>query len=80
MRMNREIPRKRLYRSRKERMIGGVCAGLADYFGIDPTWMRIIFIIFLMVALSTFFAYIVLWIIIPEEPIKTPNDFTSSGS
>lgn len=75
--MNSETPKKRLYRSRNERMIGGVCAGLADYFDIDPTWMRIIFIVLLVVAFSTFFVYIVLWIIIPEKPIKTPNDFTS---
>lgn len=73
--MNTEKPRKRLYRSRDERMIGGVCAGLADYFDIDPTWMRIIFIVLLVVAFSTFFVYIILWIIIPEKPIKTPSDF-----
>lgn len=78
--MNTPAPRKRLYRSRTERMIGGVCSGLADYFDIDPTWMRIIFIVFLIVALSTFFVYIVLWIIIPEEPIDTPNSFTPPPS
>ncbi|WP_423062876.1 PspC domain-containing protein [Candidiatus Paracoxiella cheracis] len=77
--MDIETPKKRLYRSRKERMIGGVCSGLADYFNIDPTWMRIIFVVLLIVAFSTFFAYIILWIIIPEEPIKTPSDSPPLG-
>ena len=60
---------KRLYRSRHERMIGGVCSGIAQYFNIDPTFVRIIYI--LALVLTAFFpltiAYIVLWIIIPER-------------
>ncbi|AHE66951.1 putative stress-responsive transcriptional regulator [Legionella oakridgensis ATCC 33761 = DSM 21215] len=39
-------PYKKLYRSRRERMLAGVCGGLAQYFEIDPTWMRLIFILF----------------------------------
>lgn len=36
-------PKKRLYRSRQERVIAGVCGGLAEYFKMDPTWMRVVF-------------------------------------
>ena len=59
---------KKLTRSRKERMIAGVCGGLAEYFGWDPTLVRIVY------ALATIFTafagniiYLILWIIMPEE-------------
>jgi phage shock protein C len=62
---------KRLYRSRNNRMIAGVCGGLAEYFGVDPVIMRIIaFILLLPGGLPGFLPYIILWIVIPEEPVK----------
>ncbi len=59
---------KKLYKSRSQRMLAGVCGGIGEYFGIDPTLVRLGF-----VALSALFgggviAYIVAAIIIPEEP------------
>lgn len=60
---------KKLYRSRTNKMIGGVCAGLADYFKIDPTWMRLLFILFLLLGGSALLVYIVMWIVVPLEPI-----------
>lgn len=60
---------KKLYRSRKDKMIGGVAGGLAEYFDIDPTLVRIIFIVTLFIGGGGFLAYIILWIVIPEEPI-----------
>ena len=62
---------KRLYRSRKERMIGGVCGGLAHCFGIDPTLVRLLFVLGLFAVGGTFWAYIIMMIVIPEEP--TPS-------
>jgi phage shock protein C len=59
---------KKLYRSRKEKMIGGVAGGLAEYFEIDPTLVRIIFIVSLFLGGSGILAYIILWILVPEEP------------
>lgn len=61
-------PSKRLYRSRRDRMIAGVCGGLADYFNMDPTWVRIIFILFLMLGGSAFLVYFVMWIVVPLAP------------
>lgn len=61
-------PVKRLYRSRKDRLIAGVCSGLAKYFNTDPTWIRLLFIVLLLLGLSTLLVYIVMWIIVPEEP------------
>lgn len=59
---------KKLYRSRKNRMIAGVCGGLADFFGIDPTWIRLLFILLAFVAGSTILIYIIMWVIVPLEP------------
>jgi phage shock protein C len=60
---------KRLYRSRDDRMIAGVCGGLAEYFDIDPVIVRIIaFILLLPGGLPGFVPYILLWIIVPEAP------------
>ena len=57
---------KRLYRSKKDKMIGGVCAGLADYFEVDPSIVRLIWA-FLILGGVGLVAYIVCWIIIPEK-------------
>lgn len=61
---------KRLYRSRSERMIGGVCGGIAQYFGIDPTLVRILTLVAVFMAGSGFLAYLVAWVVVPEEPIS----------
>lgn len=61
---------KRLYRSRSDRMVGGVLAGLGDFLGIDPTWLRIGYVV---LAVATGFGpavivYIIAMIIVPEAP------------
>jgi phage shock protein C len=61
-------PTKKLYRSRNDRMIAGICGGLAKYFNIDPTIVRLITVVGFVVTASAFFwAYLILWIVIPEE-------------
>ncbi|OGO95702.1 MAG: hypothetical protein A3F41_03725 [Coxiella sp. RIFCSPHIGHO2_12_FULL_44_14] len=64
-------PPKRWYRSRSERLIAGVCGGLARYFNVDPTWIRLIFLILLLAAGATLVIYLILWILIPEEPTSS---------
>ena len=64
---------KTLYRSRNNRMVGGVCAGLGEYLGIDPTVMRLLFV---FVAILGWIApavivYLVMLFVIPEEPLAT---------
>jgi phage shock protein C len=59
---------KKLWRSRKDRRIAGVCGGLGEYFNMDPTWIRIIFIIFLLLGGSALIIYALMWIIVPLEP------------
>lgn len=63
------VPQKKLYRSRRERMIAGVCGGLAEYFNIDPTWVRLIFILFFFLGGSAFLVYIIMWLIVPLSPV-----------
>lgn len=63
---------KRLFRSRTDRKLGGVCAGIANYFGIDPTVVRLATVILTFTGMSIFI-YIILWIVIPEEPYVVKN-------
>jgi phage shock protein C len=64
-----EEPVKRLYRSRTERRISGVCGGLATYINIDPTLVRLLFVLGLLFVGGTFWAYVILLLVIPEEPL-----------
>lgn len=58
---------KRLYRSVDDRMIGGVCAGIADFFDIDPTIVRLVFVLGFFASVSgLFWAYIIMMIVVPE--------------
>jgi len=64
-----ETGSKKLYRSQRHKMIAGVCGGLADYFGIDPTWVRLAFVILaLFGGWVIVLLYIIAGIIIPKEP------------
>jgi phage shock protein PspC (stress-responsive transcriptional regulator) len=58
---------KRLYRSRNDRMIAGVCAGLADYLDIDPTIVRLLFVLGFVAGGATFWAYLVMMLVVPEQ-------------
>ena len=58
---------KRLYRSR-ERKLGGVCGGVADYFGIDRTIARLIFAALVLAYGTGIWLYLLMWIIVPQEP------------
>jgi phage shock protein C len=64
---------KRLYRSRNDRMISGVAAGLGEYLGIDPTVVRLLFLLGLFAGGSSVPIYLVMMIIVPEEPLS-PED------
>jgi len=59
---------KRLYRSKNEKMIAGVCGGLASYFSIDPTLVRLLFILLLFAPPSGVLIYLIIWLITPLEP------------
>ena len=59
---------KKLYRSRKDKKISGVCGGLAQYLNVDVTIIRLIWVLALLFAGGGLLAYIICALIIPEEP------------
>ncbi len=66
---------RRLYRSRRERMLAGVSGGLAEYFHIDPVLVRLLFVVTTIVTGGGgLLAYIVLAIVVPEEPRAMTDD------
>lgn len=72
---------KQLYRSSRNKVIAGVCAGIAEYFEIDPTIVRLIWVIALFAGIGIL-AYLVCWIVIPERsisPFDTYQDASAAG-
>ena len=59
---------KRLYKSRDNRMLSGVCGGIAEYFDIDPTLVRLGWALFCALGGSGILVYIIAAVIIPEQP------------
>ena len=59
---------KKLYRSRTDRKLVGVCGGLGQYFDIDSTIVRVVFVVLLFCGTLGFWLYIAMAIIVPEEP------------
>lgn len=78
---------KKLYRSRKDKIIGGVCGGLGKYFDIDPVLIRVLFVFLTFFHGSGLILYLILLIIVPQEPlipdeieIQEYTDFSSEQS
>ena len=63
---------KRLYRSVEDSKIAGICAGIAEYFDIDPTIVRLLAVFLLFAWFSSAIAYTIAWIIIPKAPQMEP--------
>jgi phage shock protein PspC (stress-responsive transcriptional regulator) len=66
MREHDHMDSKRLTRSSNDRMLGGVAAGMADYFGVDPSVMRILWVLVALVGGTGLLVYVVLWVALPE--------------
>jgi len=66
--------KKKLYRSEKDSMIAGVCGGIAEYFDVDPTLIRLLTVIFVLLGGAGIVAYIIAWIIIPKNPEQVSDD------
>ncbi len=70
---------ERLHRSATDKMIGGVCGGLADYFSIDPALIRIVFVLLFVFGFSGALIYIIMWIVIPMQKV-VPNNYYVNDS
>lgn len=70
---------KKLYRSRNDRMIAGVCGGLAEYFNVDSTFIRLALLFIFLFQGIGLIAYLIAWVVISEEPVdqgrKMPDDY-----
>lgn len=72
---------KKLYRSTSDRMVAGICGGLGEYFGIDSTLVRLIFVIGSFVSFSAlFWIYIIMLIVVPEEPVASQAIVDAPGT
>jgi phage shock protein C len=60
-------PSRKLYRSRTDRKVAGVCGGLAQYFGVDATAIRVLFVALAVMGGSGLIIYLVMWAIVPPE-------------
>jgi len=70
---------KKLYRSRKDTKIAGVCGGIAEYFDVDPTIIRLLAILTIFFGGGGIIAYIIAWLIIPLEPVKGNSPSANEG-
>lgn len=59
---------RKLYRSRTDRKLAGVCGGLAQYFNTDATLIRVLFVVLAVLGGSGFLIYLAMWVIVPNEP------------
>lgn len=62
---------KKLYRSRTDSIIAGVCGGLAEYFDIDPSLVRVGAVLLTLAWGAGLLAYLVLWLIVPQKPLES---------
>ena len=63
------VEEKKLYKSRENRMIAGICAGIGEYFEVDPNLIRVLWIIFSFAGGAGVLAYIAAYFIVPERPV-----------
>jgi phage shock protein PspC (stress-responsive transcriptional regulator) len=69
---------RKLYRSRKGEQVSGVCAGLAEYFGVDVTWVRVAFVLVTLINGIGLLLYIILALVIPKEPLGSETEASSA--
>lgn len=67
MKISRINNMKRLTRPKNNKVIAGVCAGIANYFNIDPVLVRIIWLVLLLFLGIGLFLYLILWVVMPEK-------------
>jgi phage shock protein C len=60
-----------LYRSRHDKVIAGVCGGLAEWLGWDPTWVRVLYVVASVasIAFPGMVVYLILWFVMPKAPL-----------
>lgn len=64
----RAVRTRRLYRSGREKILGGVCGGIGEYLGVDPVIVRLLWVVFSLLWGAGIILYIIAWIIMPRNP------------
>ena len=64
---------KRLYRSRTDKIFGGVCGGIAVYFNVDPVLIRVLWVILIFIMGTGILVYLIAWLIMPLDPKNKPS-------
>jgi phage shock protein PspC (stress-responsive transcriptional regulator) len=72
--------RRKLWRSSTDRRIAGVCGGLAEYFDLDATLIRVLWVLLLLCAGTGLLAYIIMWVVIPLAPNTLPAQATTPAA
>jgi phage shock protein C len=73
-------PAKKLYLSRTDKKIAGVCGGFAEYLDMDPTLVRLIWVMTALFAGWGLLGYLIAWLVIPEEPLFQPSAISAQGA
>lgn len=73
-------PSRKLYLSRTDRKIAGVCGGLAAYLDMDPTLVRLIWVMTVIFAGWGLLGYLIAWVVIPDEPLYQPAPYSADTS
>lgn len=71
---------KKLMRSRTNTKIAGVCGGLGEYMDVDPTLIRLVWVLLVFFAGTGILAYIIAWIVMPEAPLVEPAKVTAPAT
>ena len=66
---------KKLYRSNEQKMLTGVCGGLAEYFETDPTWVRLAFVVGTLIGGPGILAYLIMSVVVPRRPALPGADY-----
>jgi phage shock protein C len=74
MKGGKSIMKKKLYRSKKDHMIAGVCGGIAEYFDIDSTLVRLLTVLFVLLGGAGVAVYVIAWIVIPKNTEQVSDD------
>ncbi|OIO26216.1 hypothetical protein AUJ14_02345 [Candidatus Micrarchaeota archaeon CG1_02_55_22] len=64
---NKKYAGKRLYRSSSDKMLGGVCGGIAEYFSVDPTLVRVLWVVLSLAYGMGVLLYLLLWLLVPKR-------------
>lgn len=80
IRVGASLARTKLVRPRAGRKVAGVCLGFAEYFDLDVTLVRVVWLVTALLTCIGFIPYLIAWIVMPEEPLLLPAPFVNTSA